>query len=333
MSNDSLIDTARKYFLHAPDTLSQSYVLWAEQLQNAPGIKFGCILDKFIIPLHPGDLVAIVARPGMGKSSFMAYMAKREANAIIQRGTQDKECVIYVSWEQTVEEIEAFFESGGEYTSSDLAWGRVPLDVIKQKAINRVHLPIWTIGESLRHAGAKRPQMTVEHVYGAIEVMAMERGLKPTLICLDYLQIIPVHNHRERRDQVGEATIQAKQLGKRIGCPIMAGVQAGRQVDEYKNPIPTMADAQHSSAIEQTADKQLAVWRPVRTFDPTEKPTIKIAGADYANDDDLFVIRRLKERFESGFGTWAVRFKPQTLEMHDYVYERPLAHANGKSGR
>jgi hypothetical protein len=235
--------------------------------------------------------------------------------------------VIYVSWEQTAEEIEAFFQSGGDYSSSDLAWGRVSLDTVRRKAIKRVHLPVWIVGESNRHAGVKRPEMTVDYVYTAIEALVSDHGLRPALMCLDYLQKIPIENQRERNQQVTEAANRTKQLAMRVGCPVLVGVQAGRGVDDYKNPIPTMADAQWSSAIEQNADKQLAVWRPIRTFDPADRPTVKIAGVEYSNDEDLFVIRLLKQRFDAGFGTWAVRFRPQTLEMFDY--ERISAGMNG----
>jgi len=310
-------NAARRFFLHSPADIAQSYVQWAEKLQSEPGVTYGCILDKVMIPLHPGDLMAVVSRPGHGKSSFMAYMAKRKALEIAARGAED-EVVIYASWEQPIEEIEAFFASGQQYTSSDLAWGRAPLDVIRRGAVKRAGLPIWYIGQSLRHAGVRKPRMYVEQVYAAIESLLYEHGKKPVLICLDYLQIIPVESEQQRHEQVTEATIQAKELLTSIGCPGIAGVQARRDVDSYRDPIPTMADAQWSSAIEQTADKQIAVWRPIKTHDPQEHHTIRIGGIDYANEEDLFVIRLLKQRFEKGYGKWAVRFRPQTLELYDY---------------
>lgn len=308
---------ARRFFLHSPADATQSYVHWAERLANEPGITYGCVMDKFIIPLHPGDLMAVVARPGHGKSSWMAYMAKREAENIVKRGKQGEQAVVYISWEQPIEEIEAFFQSGDVYTSSDMAWGRVPLEKIKQRAIKRVNLPVWTIGASLRHANIKKPIMTVDMVYQAIEAMYEEFKISPTLVLLDYLQIIPA-GKGERRDQVTEATYNAKRLAMQIGAPIIAGVQAGRAVDAYSKPLPTMADAQWSSAIEQTADKQISIWRPSKTHSTEEHEFIDVGGTSYINNEDLFVIKLLKQRFERGYGIWATRFKPQTLELYDY---------------
>lgn len=316
-------NNTRRLFLHTPADVAQSYVQWAEKLQTEPGITYGCVLDRFLIPLHPGDLMAVVARPGHGKSSWMAYMAKKTALDIVARGAED-EVVVYVSWEQPVEEIEAFFQSGDDYSSTDMAWGRVPLDTIKRKASRRARLPIWFVGTSLRHAGVRKPRLYIERVLQAIEAMHEEYGKKPALVLMDYLQIIPVEKGERRYEQVAEATFQTKELLMNIGCPGIAGVQARREVDDYANPIPTMADAQWSSAIEQTADKQIAVWRPVKTHDPAKHPTIELGGVEYVNDERLLVIRLLKQRFERGYGTFAVRFTPQTLEVRDYLSPQEL---------
>lgn len=320
-------EQAKRLFLHTPADVNQSYVEWARRLQEEPGIKYGCVLDRHMIPLHPGDLMAAVARPGHGKSSFMAYMAKKTALDIIKRGAED-EAVVYVTWEQSIEEIEAFFQSGGKYTSTDMAWGRVPMDVIKRNAVKRPALPIWFVGYSNRHAGIEKPRMYVDYVYEAIEGMQREYGKRPVLLLLDYIQIIPVERGGKRFEQVAHATTLTKELLMNLGVAGIAGVQASRDVDKYNEKIPTMSDAQHSSEIEQRADKQIALWRPIKDIDPAAHPTIDIAGKSYANDEQLLVMRLLKQRFDVGYGTFPVRFKPQTLEMFDYE-TRP---ANG-SGR
>jgi replicative DNA helicase len=322
IADTQLRNTAKQFFVQSPADLAQSYVNWAKRLQTDPGITYGCILDKHMIPLHPGDLMAVVARPGHGKSSFMAYMAKKTAQDIVARRGGDKkeckECVVYVTWEQTTEEVEAFFQSSGNYSSTDMAWGRVPMNDIIKGSVNRVNLPIWVFGESKRHEGKKRPKMSIEYVYAAIESMAEDYNVKPVLMCLDYVQIMPTPVNENKTMQVDEAIRQAKELAIRMGLPIIIGVQARRAVDTYKNQIPIMSDAQWSSSIEQVADKQIALWRPIKSSDPIDQPTINVGGVDYANDEDLFVIRLLKQRFDIGFGAWAVRFKPHTLQVYDY---------------
>lgn len=313
------IENTPSPFLHSPAQSASNYVQWVEWMQAAPKIDYGCILDRFVIPLHPGDLMAVVSRPGHGKSSFMAYMAKRTAQKIVERGESSK-CVIYVSWEQSVEEIEAFFQSGNAYNSTDLAWGRVPLDTVKERSIKRVHLPIWIIGYSIKDADKKRPPMTIERVYEAIRSMRYEYSYEPALLCLDYLQIIPVASKADRTERVTEAVIQSKHLAMEIGVPIIAGVQASRDTDRKSIQIPGLADAQWASAIEQTADKQLSLFRPGKVLQEGEM--IDIGGRDYKVDQSLLVLKLLKQRFDVGSGVWAVHFEPQTLTIQDYTIVR-----------
>lgn len=315
------IEKARRLLLHSPADIAQSYVQWAEKLQTEPGITYGCIMDKFVIPLHPGDMMAVVARPGHGKSSWMAYMARKAAYEIVKRGADD-EVVVYVSWEQPIEEIEAFFQSGNGYSSSDLAWGRAPMESIIKGEVKRAGLPIWMIGNSLRHAHVKKPRLYADMVYEAIQALYYDYGKRPVLLLFDYIQIMPVKGNKAKTEQVAEAAYQAKELFTSTGAAGIIGVQAGRAVDQYADQIPTMKDAQWSSAIEQTADKQIGVWRPSRTHDPAKVQTIELNGTHYTNDESLFVIRLLKQRFEAGYGTWAVRFTPQTLALHDYETRR-----------
>jgi replicative DNA helicase len=241
IANDELRKTAKQFFVQSPADLSQGYVNWAKQLKDVPGITYGCVLDKHMIPLHPGDLMAVVARPGHGKSSWMAYMAQKTAADIVARKAEN-EVVVYVTWEQSAEEIEAFFQSGKEYSSTDMVWGNVPISTIELKAVGRGKIPIWVFGESKRHEGIKRPKMSIDYVYAAIESMQEDYGVKPILMCLDYVQIMPTNPRQDKVMQVDEAIRNAKELAIRMGLPIIIGVQAGRKVDEYRNAIPTMSD-------------------------------------------------------------------------------------------
>lgn len=309
-----------EHWLFTPAETATAYVKWAEHLQNTPGINYGCCLDKVMIPLHPGDLMAVVGRPGSGKSAFAAYMAKRTALDIVRRKASD-EVVIYVTWEQPVEEFEAFFQAGEDYSSTDLAWGRVDLDKVKRGAVRRPAVPIWLMGNSVTSPNAHREQMFVETVFDEIRNLEEEFGKRPVLICLDYLQKIPSRRGGERIQQVTDATVGMKDLAMAVGVPVIACVQAGRGTDARRDPIPTMADAQWSSAIEQTADKQIAVFRPIRQWQPDEKAVIAVGGRDYDNTPELFIVRLLKQRFEIGYGTFAVHFVPQTLELRDYAFE------------
>ena len=305
-------------FLHSPAKTSTNYVKWAEFLQTAPRINYGCIMDKYVIPLMPGDVMSVIGRPGHDKTSFMAYMTMRTAQGIVERNETNK-CAIYVSWEQPVEQIEAFFQACAEYNATDLAWGRVDLDVVRRKAIQRVHLPIWLIGYAATDK-RKKPLMTLDAIYECIRVLRYEHNIEPVLLCLDYLQKIPIRGKRSRTEEVTEASHETKMLAMELPVPIIAGVQASRQTEQHKIAIPTMADCQWASAIEQDADKQIALFRPSKVIQCGEM--IEVAGHDIPVEKFLLLIKLLKQRGDEGSGIWPVHFEPHTLTMGDYNFKK-----------
>ncbi len=231
--------------VHTPADLASEHLAWATKIQDDPGIQFGiAAIDKLVIPMRGGDLISIISRPGHGKTSLMAYLAKREATRIIARNATESEAVVYITWEQSAEELECFFQADGQYSASDIAWGRVDLETIKYKAIKRATVPIWVIGHGIARADQKTPRMTPSVVLGAIETMQADFGVRPTLMIFDYIQLIPTDRAKDRVQQVTEMPIKIKELALRVGAPAIAGVQAARAVDERKEKIPEIRDAQ-----------------------------------------------------------------------------------------
>jgi replicative DNA helicase len=307
--------------VHTPAELSQAYVAWAERIQDVPGVTFGIpSIDKYVIPFHPGDLVCFVGRPGMGKTSMLAYLAKAQAARIRAAGNEEREVVVYVTWESSAEEITNFLLTDGTYSVSDVAWGRVNLEDVKRKAVGLVREPIWVIGHGIGRAGQAAIRMTPEIVYEAIQTMEADFGVKPTLLLFDYLQLIPSKTAAERVQQVTEAAIRIKELAKMIGTPAVAAVQAHRRVDEYKIKLPELIDAQWSSAIEQTVDKFFGIWRPAvseGTQTLSGQPVfIEMKdGQVYQVVETLMFLQMCKQRFDKSRHLWPLYFDPAYLKL------------------
>lgn len=306
-----------RMLIHTPAELASEHLAWARHNKSVPGIPWGVpSVDRKMIPMRPGDLVGIMGRPGHGKSSVMAALARGESSRIIERGAEASEAVVTVTWESSAEELENFFIADENASASDVAWGRADIDYLERKAVKRARVPIWVIGHGIGRVSVDTPRMTVDVVYNAIESMKEDYGVTPTLVLLDYVQIIPVANASERTAQVSEAVIRAKELAQRAGVPIVMGVQARREVDDYKLPIPEKGDAQYSSAIEQTCDKLFALWRPA--ISPGfENKLIEVEGcvAPVEVSKRLMILRMLKQRFEDGRFTWALHFAPEYLTL------------------
>lgn len=308
--------------VHTPLEASTNFVSYAEKRAELGGVTWGIEgIDRHITPMHGGDIVALTARPGHGKSSVAAYLARRMGKQIALRG-DDKKCAVYVTWEQSVEEIETFFEIGDNgFTASDIAWGRANLDDVKRSAIKRISLPVWIIGKSISRRGTM-PRLTVEAVYRSLETMETDYGVKPELVCMDYIQIIPVEKSADRIQQVNEAVIRAKELAIDLDCPIVICTQAGRQVDKYEIKIPQEGDNQWSSGIEQTIDKDFGLWRPWKT-EPHEGKgsTLEINGRVWPNTKNLFIIKNTKQRGEDSGQIFVCHFAPEYVRLTEMESE------------
>jgi len=300
--------------VHSPNDLAAEYVEWAERIQTEDGIRFGVpAIDKMVIPMRAGDLVSFVARPGHGKTSLLAYFAREQARRIQARNGGSPEVVVYVTWEQSAEELEAFFAADGQSSVSDIAWGRADLEAIRRYAVKRAGVPIWVIGHGIGRAGQKTPRMTPDVVLGAIETMREDYGVKPALMLFDYMQLIPVDNYRDRVQQVTEVPHRIKELALRIGAPALVGVQASRDVDNRTEKIPEMRDAQWASSIEQTCDKVFGLWRPYQTEE--EGKTIELGADRFTVNEHLLIVRMLKQRGDRGRYTWGMYFDPAYLKL------------------
>lgn len=313
---------AHKKLVFTPLEISSAYVEYAEKIRQHTenGLTWGVpSMDKAIIPLRPGEVVGIIARPGHGKSTLAAYLAKRTAASIAQNGS--KQCVIFCTFEQTVEECEAFFQCGQQYNVSDFAWGKVPMDLIIKQSVKRINLPVWLIGRSITRR-RQAPRMTIDNIYHAIDSLEKSEDdggfeIKPALVIIDYIQIVPVERARERVQQVGEAILQAKELAANIGAPVVVCVQARREVDTYKAKIPTAADCQWASAIEQAADKLLGIWRPCLTEERLIGEIVEIAGQKVQLTQNLFVAKLLKQRWYSAGHVFLLHFDPAAVKLAD----------------
>ena len=310
-----MTDQAARRLIHTPAEMMSGFMDYAERAQTDPGIPFGVRgVDSKMIPMRPGQLVCILGRPGDGKTSILAYLAKQEADRILARGMETEEAVVYVTWEQAAEELTAFFLAGTDYSVSDVAWGRVKLDLLRRQVAKGARTPIWIIGHGIARAGEKVPRMTPDVVLQAIESMREDFGVRPTLMLFDYLQLIPIPNARERVQQVTEAPIRIKEVALRVGAPAVAGVQASRDVDNRAEKLAEIRDAQWASSIEQTADKVFSLWRPART-EPPGKFIETESGQRLEVTEQLLLIRMLKQRMDRARFTWKMHFDPVYLRL------------------
>jgi len=310
-------DKAAGFFLRTPAESAKQFVEYVKWTGQGHKLDYGCILNKYLTPPLPGDYITIMARPGHKKTTFMVSLAKRYARQIIKEGA-GTDVVIYATWDEAVENIEAYLHAGlGDFNASDVAWGRVSPDQAITASVKRVGqiYPLWVWGVSIMDNARSKPPFTADWLFDTVQALRHEFRLTVRALFLDYLQIIPVPNEDSRTQQVTAASKAAKSLAKEIGCPVFAGVQAGRTADTRSDQIPAWSDAQHASAIEQDSTKQLALASPVKFSKAGE--IIEIGNYSYEVTDDLTIVRILKQRGDRGAGTFGIDINPATLEIAD----------------
>lgn len=303
---------------YIPGELGRAYVAYGDYIRETPGVKFHVkSLDDYIIPPRPGQMVVVVARPGNGKTSFAVAFCKKTIDEIKRNHRQDKECVVYITYDQPIEEIYSMYQAEAQYTVEDYAWGRIDHDTLVRKSLDKADDPLYIIGRGMIHR--KQPDLTFDNVFKAIESMESMYGVKPSLIVIDYIQNIIIPRKEKRQDMVAEASIQAKDLSKALACPLLVLAQAGRQVDKSDSKIPGLADCQHSSQLEQDSTKVYGLMRPSVSTPDSTHTKVKMEGKDVSieNTQNLIFMQVTKQRMTKAGRTFALYLNPATLQLED----------------
>lgn len=288
-------------------------------------------IDRQMLAPRDGDVIGIIGRPGHGKSTSLASIARHKARILQFRNAEhpDEEpgVVMYFSLEQLVEEMEAMFQAAPGLTATEFMAGELPVATIEKASLDRPALPLWVVGRSIA-SGRGMPRMTADNLFAALRGMSRAFGVRVKMVCLDYIQILPVENTRERVFQVGEAIINSKELAQAIGCPLVFGVQANRASDGREDKIPGMADCQWASQLEQTADKLFGVARPwLWRF--INKQVLTPQGDKLDVEEFMLYVRKLKERFAKFAGsTYLIDMDPGLVALASREQERNYADAS-----
>lgn len=206
-------------------------------------------LDRLTTGFHPGDLVIIAARPGMGKTSFALSILHHLS--IVENVPS-----AFFSLEMSKEQIA--MRLLGEET-------KIPLKKIRSGFLNDKEI------EAITNAALKmmKTPLYIDDTasLSILDLKAKARRLKKEkdikIIVVDYLQLLRSHRRVENRQQeVAEISRGLKGLAKELGIPVVALAQLSRQAEMRADKRPQLADLRESGSIEQDADLVLFIHRP-----------------------------------------------------------------------
>lgn len=272
-------------------------------------------LDKIINPMLPGEMMTIIARPGGGKTGFMLRWGRDRAKWLMEHNVS--KAVVYVSCEQTVEELDSLGAAAD--TKIDLAkmargeigdteWVR-----IEQSANKRAQMDsFWWIAPSKQNR-RRRPRISIEVITETLLYLEDQTGIKPDICFVDYLQLL-------KPDRTGESKVitvtnsleDCKDGALTTDAPWVIGCQARRDVDMQALPIPGLDSGQWTSAVEQFSDKVLSLVRPIKYRQPGE-----MFGTKTVDGHSQMLVSLLKQKLgEDNIAQW-VYFDPAYNLLHE----------------
>lgn len=227
-------------------------------------------LDNLLLPLRPAELCVVLGYTSWYKSGFMNWLLKASVKQL-----NPNDIVVKVTWEDSVEEDTLkWISSDAAIPISTLVKGETTdWQAIMRSYERRTTTPLWIVGHSNQQsslAGKSRPRMTMTDVLSAIDYISneiLDTKLKVRMVVLDYLQRIRPDSSdgSTKREQMMEAVNKSKDMSIQLGCPVVLGVQAARSVLQREYKLPRLDDGLETSNIEQSSDKVLSLWYPIKT--------------------------------------------------------------------
>lgn len=206
-------------------------------------------LDSLTNGLHPGQIIIIAGRPGLGKSTLAVDFLR---SCSIEHGRPS----ILFSLEMSRREVQARITS---------AEARVGLHHIRSGTMTdddwlRIarRTPDITAAPFIIDAGSNQ---TVAQIKAKCRRLKQQGGLD--LVVIDYLQLLTSGTIRRdnRQLEVSEMSRNLKLMAKELEVPVVVLAQLNRESEKRQDKKPTKADLRESGSLEQDADIVILVHR------------------------------------------------------------------------
>src|ERR1700733_12436750 len=217
---------------------------------RASGVPTGVVeLDDVTNGLHPGQMVIVAARPGVGKST-LALDFLRSCSIKHQMAS-----VIFSLEMSKSEIVMRLLSAEAKIKLADMRSGRMSDDDWRRLArrMSEISEAPMYIDDS--------PNLTMMEIRAKARRLRQKSELK--LIVVDYLQLMTSGKKFESRQQeVSEFSRSLKLLAKELEVPVVAMSQLNRGPEQRTDKKPMLSDLRESGAIEQDSDLVILLHRP-----------------------------------------------------------------------
>ena len=223
--------------------------------QDAVGLPWpGHDLNRLLLPMTPGQLIVIGARPSVGKSTGALDIVREQVirhrvpTIVFSLEMQRREWLLRMLSAEARVILSSLVKGRTDLTDDD--WWRIngargrltdlPLLIDDTESVSSAHI----------RAVCKRG-VPLDGVL-----------VPPRLVVVDYLQLMSGTTRAENRQQeVARFSRELKGLAKSLRCSVLALSQLNRAAMSRADKKPNMADLRESGQIEQDSDVIVLLYR------------------------------------------------------------------------
>jgi replicative DNA helicase len=247
--------TIRPLLTKAVEKIDELYLTKGALTGVSSGFKD---IDDITSGLQPSDLIIVAGRPSMGKTALMMNMAE---SAVI---AGNKPVLVFSLEMPSHSLILRMLSSLGRIDQTKIRTGQLSDDDWPRltSAVTLLNDKPLFVDDT--------PALTPNEIRSRSRRVAREHG-DLGMIVVDYLQLMQTSGTPENRAvEISEISRSLKSIAKEFDCPVIAGSQLNRGLEQRNDKRPIMSDLRESGAIEQDADLIMAVYRDEVYHDDTE---------------------------------------------------------------
>lgn len=228
----------------------------ANQKRGVTGLPTGVYdLDRWITGMHPGEVLVVAGRSGMGKSAFMTAMMLAADKSMIDRRTGERDGIVVVfSMEMQGSMVAARAVAGdGGVNLKNMRSSSLTVD--ERETMNRAAGRVANMAIYVDET----PALSIQQISARLRKLSRKHRI--ALVIVDYLQLMSSAPRESREQAVAESSRGIKRLSKELKCPFVALAQLNRKCEERPSKRPMLSDLRESGSIEQDADVVLLLYR------------------------------------------------------------------------
>lgn len=201
------------------------------------------VLNEATMGLHGGDFIAIVSRPGVGKTWFLSIFAEFSARQGLK--------VLFVTNEMSNTQIMQRFDAlYFKLPYKELRAGLLP-DALEKRYF-----------EGLEKMKKDVKMVVTQDVHGVNSVGSKIDQYKPDLVLIDGMYLLADdQNSQSRWEGISNISRNLKKLARKKNVPIIATTQFNRASEGVKIDKVTLSNLGFSDSIGQDADVVLGLFR------------------------------------------------------------------------